>query len=109
MDAKVLGERIRRARERLDMSQEELAQKISRDQRGVSLYETGQRRIFAVDLPALAHALKVPVAYFFTDNLTEFEMEILREIENLPDVEAQQTALELVRLYCQSVTRYFFK
>lgn len=106
MDTKELGERIRTARERLGISQEELAQRISRDQRAVSFYESGQRKIFAVDLPTLAQALQVPVTYFFTDNLTESELQIIREIESLPDAEAQQAAIEFIRLLHKVLKRH---
>lgn len=106
MDAKELGERIRKARERLGISQEELAQRISRDQRAVSFYESGQRKIFAVDLPTIAQALQVPVSYFFTDNLTNYELEIIQELESLPDVEAQQAAVELIRFLHKILKRH---
>jgi len=44
MDAKIIGRRIRTARERLGLSQEALATAIGRDQRTVSEYENGKRQ-----------------------------------------------------------------
>jgi transcriptional regulator with XRE-family HTH domain len=60
-----LGQRIRQAREARGLTQEQLAERIARDQRSVSEYESGKRRIYAHDLPNIARALNVPVMYFF--------------------------------------------
>ena len=55
-----LGQRIRTAREAQGLSQEEFAARISRDQRAVSEYENGKRKITVTDLPRLAEVLGVP-------------------------------------------------
>lgn len=67
MDLKIIGERIRLARERLGISQEELAMRIGKTQNAVSTYENGTRGIHISELPVLAEALGVPIAYFFGD------------------------------------------
>jgi transcriptional regulator with XRE-family HTH domain len=98
IDAPKLGERIRKARERLGISQEELAKRIERDQRGVSLYESGQRKIFAVDLPRIAQALEVPISYFFDESLSDTEAKVLSEFQQLPSKQAQEDALLILQI-----------
>ena len=67
MDLRILGKRIREARERLGMTQEELAEKLNKAQNAISSYENGTRAIRISELPDLANALEVPIAYFFGD------------------------------------------
>lgn len=60
----ICGERIRTARERLGLSQEELAAKVqlnghSLTQKAISRIETGQRIVADYEIPLLASALKV--------------------------------------------------
>lgn len=99
MDAKQLGQRIREAREAKGMSQEQLAELISRDQRSVSEYESGKRRIYANDLPTIARALEVPVIYFFQDVMSEDDLDValLDEFHQL-DTEARKTLIEMAKL-----------
>ena len=67
MDAEEFGWRIRQAREARGISQDELAVRIGKDQRAISEYELGKRRLAALDLPLLARELGVTVGYFFED------------------------------------------
>lgn len=97
MDAATLGNRIRRARERLGMSQEELAELISRRQYSVSAYESGKQRIFAIDLPKIAEVLDVPVAYFFEEEPVDDEDLLLTEFRRLPTKDARKLAIQLLR------------
>lgn len=77
MTPQQLGERIRRARETLGLSQDDLAERVGRDQRSVSEYENGKRRIYAHDLPTFAEALQVPITYFFKDTPTPDHLDYL--------------------------------
>jgi transcriptional regulator with XRE-family HTH domain len=101
LDPKVLGERIRLARERQGISQEELADFIEKDQRAVSDYELGKRRIAVTDLPGLAHALRVPILYFFEGELDTKDMEraLLEEFQQLSTLESKQAVVEVVRTF----------
>lgn len=101
LDKQLLGQRIRQARERKGLSQEEFAVLISRDQRAVSEYEHGKRRIAATELPRLADVLDVPVTYFFQGDaaLDDIDVLILAELHALPDAHTKQAALELVRVF----------
>lgn len=105
LDAKVLGERIRIARERLGMSQTHLARLIAKDQRAVSEYEHGERRIFVTDLPAFAEALDVPLLYFFEGDVTPQDLEhrILAEFRRLPNQQAQVDAVQLLKVFSEAL------
>lgn len=100
MDAKLLGARIRAARERLGWSQEELAAAVSKDQGAISEYESGRRRLSAVDLPAFCQALAVPLLYFYEGDLQESDVDrlLLSEFNRLPTLEAKYTIIDIVRL-----------
>jgi transcriptional regulator with XRE-family HTH domain len=101
-----IGVRIRRAREARQLSQEQLAEMISRTQHSVSEYESGKRRIYAHDLPNIARALNVPVMYFFEDALTEADLDatLLEEYHRL-DEAGRKLALEMIRLFAQYLSR----
>ena len=100
MDAKLLGVRIRTARERLGLSQEELAAAVSRDQGAISEYESGIRRLSVVDLPIFSQALAVPLLYFYEGDLQESDVDrqLLSEFNRLPTLEAKYTIIDIVRL-----------
>lgn len=107
LDNTLLGERIRIARERKELSQEEFAVRIERDQRAVSLYERGKRRIAASDLPLLASVLDVPLMYFYEGErvLDDIDEAMHDELRQLPNSDAKRTALELVRVFRTGLER----
>ena len=70
-DRKVLGERLREAREYLGFSQEEIASYLSVPRSALSLMETGQRKVDALELKKLASVYKRPIGYFTGDNAEE--------------------------------------
>lgn len=104
MTPKQLGERIRQAREARGLSQEEFAERISRDQRSVSEYERGKRRIYAHDLPTIAKALDVSILYLFEDVASQADLDeaLLAEFHQLKPP-ARQTALGMMRLLVKMV------
>ncbi len=63
-DRKTLGERLREAREYLGFSQEEVAAFLGVPRSALSLMETGQRKVDALELKKLAGLYKRPVGYF---------------------------------------------
>lgn len=101
MNPLLLGERIRIARERKGLSQEELAARIGRDQRAVSEYEHGKRRIAVVDLPTFARVLEVPLLYFFEGELQleDLDSALLHQFRRLPTSQARASAVELLRVF----------
>ncbi len=99
--SKDLGERIRLAREKKGLSQEDLAALVKRDQRAVSEYEHGKRRISVTDLPRFAEVLDVPILYFFEGNLSSRDLDrtILEEFNLLRSDDLRHYAIELVRVF----------
>lgn len=99
VDTKTLGKSIRMARERLGLSQEELAARIARNQYAISEYEAGKRRIYAHDIPKIAQALEVPVSYLFEGNteLDALEEVIIYEFRGLASLEAKEYGIKLLR------------
>lgn len=105
MDPTALGQRIRLARERKQLSQEDFAAQIGRDQRAISEYEHGTRRIAVTDLPMIARVLDMPLLYFYGEALTphDLDQEVLRQFRRLPDAQAQQAAIELLRVFSETL------
>jgi transcriptional regulator with XRE-family HTH domain len=64
LDRSELGERLKQAREYLELSQDEVAKKIGLPRTAVSLIESGQRRIDALELQKLAELYQRPVSSF---------------------------------------------
>jgi transcriptional regulator with XRE-family HTH domain len=60
-----LGKRIKRFREKADLSQEELAVKVRLTQTSISLIETGKRGVSIATLQKIANALGVKVSELF--------------------------------------------
>jgi transcriptional regulator with XRE-family HTH domain len=100
LDSHILGARIRQAREQRGLSQEELASLVSRDQRAISEYENGKRKVAAVDLPNFAAVLNVPLLYFFEGEVALYDLDhiILGEFRQLPSNEAKEAAIEMIRI-----------
>ncbi len=105
MNAKEFGSRIRKAREDRGLSQDELAALISKDQRAIYEYEAGKRRLAAIDLPTLARALGVSVAYFYEENIPADELDrvMLREFQRLPSLTAKRGMIELLRAFSDTL------
>ncbi len=70
-DRKTLGERLREAREYLGFSQEEVAAFLGVSRSALSLIETGQRKVDALELKKLAGLYKRPVGYFTGEEAEE--------------------------------------
>jgi len=67
MDIKVLvGKRVRELRNRIGISQEELADKACLDRTYITSVECGKRNISIVNIERIAIALGVTLAEFFT-------------------------------------------
>lgn len=95
----ILGQRIKQARESMGMSQGEFARAVGKDQSDISQYETGKRKIAAVDLLTFAKVLNVPIVYFYEG---QFEIDALDQIlldkfHALPTQKARQTALAVLQ------------
>jgi transcriptional regulator with XRE-family HTH domain len=71
--AKRIGLRIRQARQRLEMTQEKLAEQLDVNRLTIVGYESGYRTPHATDLPRLAAVLRVSIDYFFKEENTDPE------------------------------------
>lgn len=67
MDQKKLGKKIKLARVEMDLTQEQLAEKIGVQQRGISRYEAGLSSPTVEILEKLSKTLKKPIGYFFDE------------------------------------------
>jgi HTH-type transcriptional regulator/antitoxin HipB len=105
LDSQELGLRIRRAREKQGLSQEELAAEMGLGQRAISELENGKRRLAVAEVPTLAHVLDVPILYFFGDDLTPVDLDIalLEQFHILPSIDARRTVVEIIRLLAQTM------
>jgi len=64
IDRNRLGGLLRDAREYLELSQDEVAKKMNLPRTAISLIESGQRRVDALELKQFAQLYQRPVAYF---------------------------------------------
>jgi transcriptional regulator with XRE-family HTH domain len=105
LDPELLGTRIRLARERLGLSQGDLAALVSRDQRAISEYENGKRKLAATDLVMFARVLNVPLLFFFEGALSEEDLdrEALSEFNRIPTFEGKQAAIQIVRVFADAM------
>ena len=97
VDAHV-GKRVRHRRWMTGMTQQQLAEKVGIKFQQIQKYETGMNRISASRLWDIAHALEVPVAYFF-EGLKDEAAPAEDEAGARGDLLADREALELVRSY----------
>jgi len=99
LDLKELGQKIRQARERRGLSQEEFADLVKKDQTAISEYENGKRKIAAAELPNFSEVLRVPIAYFFGEEINADELDklLLKEFHQLPE-KSKVDAIEMLRI-----------
>lgn len=67
IDERALGSRVREARERAGVKQGELANQVGLDRTAVNKIEGGTRKVTALELSAIAHALGVRMSSFFLE------------------------------------------
>src|SRR5687768_5432809 len=96
---KLFGQRIRAARERVGITQEELAVRVGRAQNLISRYERGQQGMHISELPILAEALGVPIGYFFGESSSSEEILVVLQ-QLLPPFQesAKQSISEYLNL-----------
>ena len=64
IDRQDLARRLKEAREYLELSQDEVAGALKVPRSAISLIETGQRRVEALELQRLAEIYQRPIGYF---------------------------------------------
>ena len=70
-DRKAMGERLRQAREYLGFSQDQVATFLGVSRSALSLMETGQRKVDALELKKLAGLYKRSVGFFTGEAVAE--------------------------------------
>jgi transcriptional regulator with XRE-family HTH domain len=101
----ILGQRIREARDKVSLSQEDLADAVGKDQRAISEYENGKRKVTATDLAIFARVLGVPISYFYEGNIEDNPLDqvMLQEFHELPTDEARQAAIQVIRIFSDTL------
>jgi transcriptional regulator with XRE-family HTH domain len=104
LDNLQLGQRIRDAREKAGLSQEELAAELGLGQRAISELEHGKRRLAVVEMSELVRVLNVPILYFLEDEITpgDLDQALLQHFHKLSSVNVQKTVIEIVRLLSET-------
>lgn len=64
IDRRQLATRLKEAREYLELSQDEVARALGVPRSAISLIETGQRKVDAVELRKMAELYQLPIAHF---------------------------------------------
>lgn len=98
-----VGKRVRHRRWMVGMTQQQLAEKVGIKFQQIQKYETGMNRVSASRLWDIAHALEVPISFFFeglSEELPQVTKVAALEGESVPgDILGNREALELVRSY----------
>lgn len=99
-----IGQRIRKARERVGMSQEDFAHAVNKDQRAISEYENGKRKVSASELSVFASVLSVPISYFYEGDfqIDELDQLMLQEFHKLPSDNAREAILQVIRIFANT-------
>lgn len=99
-----MGERVRQARIRAGLTQEELAARLGRNQRSISQLENGERNFPATDMIFLARELGVSILYFYEDvfdqhdqdEVNDLQAALFEEFTRLPTLSAKKAAVQLL-------------
>lgn len=95
-DRRTLGARLRAAREYLGLSQDEVARAIGLARPAVSLIESGQRKVDALELKKLAELYQRPAADFTGD--VEIEASVPETVRHLARAAAKLTQADQTEL-----------
>ncbi|MDQ7080524.1 MAG: helix-turn-helix transcriptional regulator [Paracoccaceae bacterium] len=93
-----VGKRIRHRRWMVGMTQQQLGEAVGIKFQQIQKYETGMNRVSASRLWDIAHAMDVPVSFFFEGLEGEGEQSATKATA-AGDLLADKEALELVRSY----------
>ncbi len=69
-----LAKRLREAREYLELSQDEVARELGVPRTAISLMESGQRKVEALELEKLARLYQRPLGYFTGEKTGNFKL-----------------------------------
>lgn len=108
LSSKEMGEKIKFRRQEIGMSQERLAEILDVSYQQIQRYENGRNRLNVENIQVIAHALGVPITFFFGDSShlgeAAFSHEIndvrtlLRYFEKIPEKTQRQLVIGVARL-----------
>lgn len=85
LDYKAIGKRIKVARIRMEITQEQLADRVSVSPTHLSNIETGSARVSLTTIVKIANALGVTVDDLLCDNLVKARPQFERDMQSLLD------------------------
>jgi transcriptional regulator with XRE-family HTH domain len=96
LDRSLLADRLKQAREYLDLSQDEVAKAVSLPRTAISLIESGQRKVDALELKRLAVLYQRSVSFFTgdvsADQLPDDIEHLARTAKKLSERDSQELA-----------------
>lgn len=108
MDYKRLGKRIREERQRLNLTQAQLAEDIDISDTYMGAIERGERSLTLDTLVRLVNRLGVTVDYMLADSVTDCDSNIMEQFKQIIDnqpLERKQMAVNVLR----AIFSYFDK
>ena len=108
MDYKRLGKRIREERQRLNLTQAQLAEDIDISDTYMGAIERGERSLTLDTLVKLVNRLGVTVDYMLSDSVTDSDANIIAQFRQITDrqpLERKQMAINVLR----TIFSYFDK
>lgn len=89
IDRQLLGSRLKDAREYLELSQDEVAKALDLPRSAISLIETGQRKVEAMELKKLSEIYQRPIGHFTGE--TPAEPQVPETVQHLARAAAKLT------------------
>lgn len=86
MNRKILGSRLRQAREAAGLSQEEAARRLGKSQSAISDYERGRLGLEIPDLVEIAKVLNQPVSFFLDEQANNVQQRMEQELRRARQV-----------------------
>ena len=84
-ERKILGTKLKEAREYLGLSQEEVGRILEIPRSAISLMESGQRKVDTVELNALSKLYERPISYFAGEIFESMSQENVKILTRLSD------------------------
>ncbi|MCX5885053.1 MAG: helix-turn-helix transcriptional regulator [Proteobacteria bacterium] len=110
MLSKEVGEKIKKRRRELKISQEKLAEILDVTYQQVQRYENGTNKLNVENIQVIADALSVPLSYFFehyevsstmeekSPSLSNNEKTLLKHFRKIKDSRSKNIVLQVARL-----------
>ena len=102
-----IGKLIKEAREKRNMSQDDLGELVGLDQRSVSLLEKNNRKLTIQELPLFADALQKPLFYFLGHEMyvEDWNQELLQEFSRIKSPEAKEVIVKITQVFCDYIQK----